>query len=581
MRGRAEGTAARPRRGRVTVVAIAALLVLGGAGAGSATTAQGQATLYDGLGFDACNAPPVASLQAWLASPYRAVGIYIGGGNRACANAQLSAAWVTAAEGLGYALAPLYVGPQAPCSDQSGVTTIAPDQAGPQGTAAADAAIASASALGLPAASPIYYDMEAYALDNPACTQTVQTFLSAWVDELHAQGYLAGVYGSASSTMRDLQALTTTSATPDDVWIADWDGDTSVFGDPYVSDAIWTNHQRIHQFSGGHPESYGGVTIDIDGDAFDGAVVGAAGGAQAVAPAPTTTTTTTGTTPTPAPASSTAGSVTSSDGVAQVSWPAGAFQQSVVVSLTPSLPSQPVAGFASGGYGVLLQVQQTGTTTPLTTFAAPLTIHIDPQPGVLAPVGSTNGTSWSALPELVGGLLPVGVEAAYAREPDGSVEIQTRTAGAYALLPDPTPPPAPGDLRGHFDHGSLVLEWSPSPDPTGNPVAYQVTLTNQPLLTVTGQTVAALRAFHPDAPSVYRIRALDAAGNLSAPSEPLVVLPSRRPRSVPRAVPGWAWQVFTWQQNGSIGPRPAAPSPLPAWYWPWRAWRIAPFHLRA
>ena len=106
-----------------------------------------------------------------------------------------------------------------------------------QGTPRADDAIASAAALGLPAGSPIYFDMEGYALDNPACSQTVQTFLSAWVDELHAQGYLAGVYGSAASTMRDLQALDHDLAAPDDVWIADWNGDTSVFGDPYVSDS--------------------------------------------------------------------------------------------------------------------------------------------------------------------------------------------------------------------------------------------------------------------------------------------------------------------------------------------------------
>ena len=50
----------------------------------------GKATAFTGYAFDACNAPKPESLTAWLASPYRALGIYIGGANRACANTQLS-----------------------------------------------------------------------------------------------------------------------------------------------------------------------------------------------------------------------------------------------------------------------------------------------------------------------------------------------------------------------------------------------------------------------------------------------------------------------------------------------------------
>jgi len=559
---------------RAAWVALVALAVVVSVGAaeGRATATQGQASFYTGPGFDTCNAPSLASLQAWLASPYRALGIYVGGVNRACANGELSAAWVDGAEGLGFALAPLYVGLQAPCSSQPGVAEIGSAAASAEGTFAADDAIASASQLGLPSSSPIYFDMEGYALDNPACTQTVQTFLSAWIVELHSQGYLAGVYGSAASTMRDLQALTTTAAAPDDVWIADWNTDTSVFGDPYVSDAIWTNHQRIHQFSGGHRETYGGVTIDIDSDAFDGAVVAPAGSAPALAPpaAPTTTATL-----------SAAGSVSSSDGVASVSWPAGAFQGSVVVALTPTLPTQPVPGFGSGGYGVQLQVRQTGTSLATTSFAAPLTIDISPRAGTLAPVSSTSGTDWKTLPELVGDLLPIGVEAAYARQPDGSVEIQTRSSGLFALLPDSTPPPAPARLSGRFSYGALVLSWPASTDASGSAISYQISLTDRPLLTVTGETDAALRTFRRGGPSVYRVRAVDAAGNVSAASPPLVVVPSPRPSRIPSALPAWAWQLLAWQQQGSVGPRPAAPLVAPQWYWLWRAWRISPYHLRS
>lgn len=579
--------------------ALGTLVALGAAGGGGAAAAAEDA-LYTGLGFDTCNAPSIPALQSWLASPYRALGIYIGGANRACENSQLTAGWVVSARQLGWALAPLYVGLQAPCSLQAGVARIDAADAAAQGTSAGASAGAAASELGLPAGSPLYYDMEGYALDDPACTQAVQTFLSAWVVELHAAGYLAGVYGSAASTMRDLQALTTTAAAPDDVWIADWNGDTGVFGDPYVSDLLWTNHQRIHQFSGGHNETYDGVTLNIDGDSLDGAVVAASGVASTPPnpPPPTTTTTppttstatTTASTPLPTttpptttpPTASTlsaAGSVATADGVADVSWPAATFSRSVVVSLTPSLPSAPVAGFGSGGYGVRLEVQQTASEKTISSFTGPLTISIAAQPGSLAPAYSPDGSSWAALPELVGDLLPVGVAAAYAREPDGSIEIQTRNSGFFALLPDTTPPPPPAHLSGHFAYGSLVLSWPASTGPAGNAVGYQVSLGDQPLLTVSGETTAALRAFHPDAPSVYRVRAIDAAGTLSAPSARLVVLPSKRPASVPDRLPPWAWSLFAWQLQGEIGPRPSAPNPAPRWYWTWRAWRVAPFHL--
>ena len=135
--------------------------------------------------------------------------------------------------------------------------------------------------------------------------------------ELHAQGYVSGVYGSAASTIRDVAALG--SAKPDNAWIANWNGVEDVFGDPYVSDALWPNHQRVHQYKGGHKETYGGVTINIDSDYVDGAVVG---GSAAVPPPPP-------------PAEPPAGSVGSGDGKATATWVAGSFDTTAVVTLTP------------------------------------------------------------------------------------------------------------------------------------------------------------------------------------------------------------------------------------------------------
>ena len=62
---------------------------------------------------------------------------------------------------------------------------------------------------------------------------------------------------------------------PDDLWFANWNGQANTT-DPYVPTSGWTQHQRIHQYRGGHDETYGGVTINIDNNYVDGATVGTA-----------------------------------------------------------------------------------------------------------------------------------------------------------------------------------------------------------------------------------------------------------------------------------------------------------------
>ena len=120
-----------------------------------------------------------------------------------------------------------------------------------------------ATSFGLPAGSPIYYDMEGYALGERIVHEGGAVVrLRRGSSELRAHGFVAGVYGSAASTIRDIAALG--PALPDAGWIANWNGVESVFGDPYVSDSVWPNHQRVHQYKGGHKETWGGVTINID-----------------------------------------------------------------------------------------------------------------------------------------------------------------------------------------------------------------------------------------------------------------------------------------------------------------------------
>jgi hypothetical protein len=524
----------------VIAATVAAALVV--TVAGSAASKQASAGIYTGYGFDACTAPSTAALGAWSASPYRSLGIYLGGVNRACADGHLSAAWITSTLASGWNLLPLYVGLQAPCVSGTKLARISTSltTAAIQGRTAADDAIGRATTFGLPGGSPIYFDMEGYAISNIACTKVVQAFVSAWVNELRARGYLSGVYGSAASTIRDIAALG--PSTPDAAWIANWNGVESVFGDPNVSDGIWANHQRIHQYKGGHRETWGGVTINIDSNYVDGPVVGG------VAPPPP---------PPPPPA----GSVGSGDNRALATWPDGAFGIPVVVTLTPVTPPPP------GGYGVHLTVTESETSTPVTTFGAPMTIHITAAAG-LAPATSADGVTWTPLPK-----------TAYTSTPDGGVDITTTVPGYFGVVADATPPGQVVGVTGRFLKGALRLSWPAATDNTGSVASYEVLLDGSPLASVPGGTRRAIvRAFHPTAQTVYRVRAVDAAGNLGKPSRPLVVRPTKRPGDVPRVLPRWAWDTYTAQHAGRERPA-AAPKKLPLWYWHWAGWRSAPFHL--
>ncbi|MGN5378397.1 glycoside hydrolase domain-containing protein [Streptomyces lasalocidi] len=61
----------------------------------AALAVPADATSYQGNGFDACAAPSQAAMNAWKGSSgYGAVGVYIGGENRGCSQANLDAQWV-------------------------------------------------------------------------------------------------------------------------------------------------------------------------------------------------------------------------------------------------------------------------------------------------------------------------------------------------------------------------------------------------------------------------------------------------------------------------------------------------------
>ncbi len=241
-------------------------------------------TAYTGLGFDACTAPSRRSMSAWAGSPYRAIGVYIGGANRGCSQPNLTASWVAEQTAAEWSLIPTYVGLQAPTSSCGSCAKLSTSisTATTQGTEAATDAVAQARIAGIGEGSPIYFDMESYSRTSSASNATL-SFLAAWTARLHVLGYQSGVYSSGASGIADLAAkYGGTYLEPDELWFANWNGRASAASDPYVPAGAWVGH-RIHQYNGGHDETYGGVTINIDNNYVEGATAGG-GGSSADSP---------------------------------------------------------------------------------------------------------------------------------------------------------------------------------------------------------------------------------------------------------------------------------------------------------
>lgn len=269
---RPAGTGSRYRP--VLAAAIAGLLAAStlttsSAGPAAALTGPSPGT-YAGQGFDACTAPTPFTMATWLtSSPYRAIGIYMGGSNRGCTQAQLTAQWVSTQQSAGWHLMPIYMGLQPYCTTSSKPYRFTAANAASSGRAEADNAVASARALGLASGSTIFSDIEAYSPTNPTCTTAVLTYQSNWTSRLHDYGFLSGFYSSLGSGVRDQVAVYSSTAyvRPDYLWFARYDGVATV-SDPAIPSSYWL-HRRIKQYRGGALESYGGETLNVDRDQLD------------------------------------------------------------------------------------------------------------------------------------------------------------------------------------------------------------------------------------------------------------------------------------------------------------------------
>lgn len=249
---------------------------------------------FTGYAFDTCWTPTQSQMDVWRErSPYSGIGIYIAGVNRFCQpQTLLTPEWVRTQAAKGWRLLPITVGRQAACStrdryrSQPKLRLISNDPthqyraARRQGRQEAGSTVATARNLGIGEGSTLWFDLENFNAGLEPCRESALAFLGGWTSRLHRLGFRSGVYSSASSGMTmldDARLHRPRYHLPDQIWIAEWEHDkreraahrTASVDSAYVRDDGWMPHARVRQYLGGHEETHGGVTINIDSDFMD------------------------------------------------------------------------------------------------------------------------------------------------------------------------------------------------------------------------------------------------------------------------------------------------------------------------
>jgi len=206
-------------------------------------------------------------------SPWWWWGVYIGGTNMACANTNVTASWIHDEVTSGWGIEPIWVGPQAPCVNQSGLSHLSTSTstAFSQGESAAINAYDRIVALGMNTNTPIAYDMEAFDTTNSSCLAAVKSFMEGWDAQLAVSPpQKPGYYGSSCAS--DPTAMWSISPAPYYIWGADYGTGSDVYTMGCVSTSIWP--RRLKQYTGGSSVTENGVTLNVDKDCAYGPVYG-------------------------------------------------------------------------------------------------------------------------------------------------------------------------------------------------------------------------------------------------------------------------------------------------------------------
>jgi probable HAF family extracellular repeat protein len=237
------------------------------------------------LGFDTFPTAPLSTMQAWSnSSPFYDVYIYLyGSPNKTTVKSKYpTKSWLSTVEATyGWGVIPIWFGLQSTCiNDTTNITqfiSTTPATASTQGAEQADSAVAQDQLLGI-ANGIIYLDIESYTTGG-ACSAAVQAYVDGFVSEIGAyQGFSAGVYANPVPITKDISQV---SPPPAAIWITKTPPKTNpvpsvTIWNQGMSDLLWPNGQRTHQFLLNQSETFGTApALNIDPDIDNGPVLNA------------------------------------------------------------------------------------------------------------------------------------------------------------------------------------------------------------------------------------------------------------------------------------------------------------------
>lgn len=263
---------------------------------------------------------------------------------------------------------------------------------------------------------------------------------------------------------------------------------------------------------------------------------------------------------------------------ATVTWDAGAFSAGGTVAVSSLTLAADVDGFGKTSPIVSVAYTAPGASASTPVFLqSPLAIAfpkslVPPHPYVAT---SEDGVAFTPIPLLASGELPDGQIDGYVVRADGSLVVYTRHTALFGLLRDVRAPTSPTTVAGSLKGTVLRLSWAPAADNSRVIALYEVVRGKKVVAKVLGShTLTGFSVARLTTKSVYRVVAVDPAGNVGKLSPGITVTVAPRPKGVPTLIPRWAQRLRLWQATSASvrGARPVTPRPLPKWYRAWRMW---------
>jgi uncharacterized repeat protein (TIGR02059 family) len=128
-----------------------------------------------------------------------------------------------------------------------------------------------------------------------------------------------------------------------------------------------------------------------------------------------------------------AGEIHSSDGVTTLTWPVGAFSDSVVVHIAPKLASA-LPGLPKDAIVVQVTAFLRSTHAPVTQLGGVIDVRFPNATQGARPLHSADGASWRDIPQLQTLSLPTDQQDGWFRDSDGTIHVLARHLSYYALV---------------------------------------------------------------------------------------------------------------------------------------------------